>query len=202
MTSNKFSPEIEAAILAEVTNPGANILCSKFAPDCLECPYRTILGVGGCGAASLSRLGMRERACDLIKACGLVEAVEDQQSLSLEGCVEHRSGGDVIVGEEVKSCATCRWLDCGVDASICEGCSHTYRNWAPKPEPTKTMTVDEVAEMIERILVDRIPKRTIPRMKAAGVLSWFDGGEKILKDEAKNHACAIAGALVGVKVAK
>lgn len=70
MTTHKFSPEIEDAILAEVTEGNAESTCGRpgslcfHFDDCSRCPYELVLGKHCTESGVLI-------AHELIKACGL-----------------------------------------------------------------------------------------------------------------------------------
>lgn len=77
MTEHKFSPEVKAAILAEVTKKHSlsdplvqDNLC-KIVHGCEDCPYYIVLDKGCGKAAFLNDSCCLDRAHELIKACGL-----------------------------------------------------------------------------------------------------------------------------------
>ena len=77
MPTHKFSPRVEAAILAEVTkkhsidDPAASDNLCRMGITCGNCPYYIVLDKC-CGKADcLSDSHCLDRAHELIKACGL-----------------------------------------------------------------------------------------------------------------------------------
>lgn len=132
--------------------------------------------------------GAHDLTCD----CGACPKIgprpkdEPTKTVTVEGCVETRHS------VPVRSCGTCAWYNvCSTQGARCQ--SDDFLSWEageklpPKPLPevektTKTVTVDQVAEMVESILMVR-------------AYSYVDF-------VAKERAHAIAEALVGKTVVK
>lgn len=92
---------------------------------------------------------------------------------------------EAVEEQEVKSCATCHYLDVDIDTSICGGCNHHDR-WAPKPESTKTMTVEGCVETRHSVPVRscetcawcNVCNAQGARCQSDDFLSW-EAGEKL-----------------------